>query len=330
VVVSNAIHYLGAADPRNGGWSCFDTTGLSTTSFAAFDNNLCDFPNASAGNGRWELSAGSLANWQAKGLDTHSIQADPQFISPSSPNYYLAVPAGSPAVNAGNLVYSSTMDISGQTRDALPDIGAYEYVVGGAVPPAAPTSLSATAVSSTSVTLTWTVSPGSVTGYRIYRGIVWVGSSATTSYSDTGLKPSTIYSYSVEAVGGNGLLSNQSGAASATTQAGSVAPTGTVTADPTPGLREAYAFPNPAKGVDLTIRAKLGLVDTVEITIFDASGRAVHSATMDGASATIVNGEYCYDYAWTGNKASGIYYAVIHGKAGGKTVKARAAFAVIR
>jgi chitodextrinase len=198
------------------------------------------------------------------------------------------------------------------------------------VPPAAPTNLSATAVSSTSVNLTWTASPGAVTSYRIYRGIVWVGSSATTSFPDTNLTPSTIYSYSVEAVGGNGLLSNQSVAASATTQAGSVAPTGTGTADPTPGLREAYAFPNPAKGVDPVIRAKLGLVDAVEITIFDAAGRAVHSATVDGGSATIVNGEYCYDYAWTGNKASGIYYAVIHGKAGGKVFKARAAFAVVR
>jgi hypothetical protein len=51
---------------------------------------------------------------------------------------------------------------------------------------------------------------------------------------------------------------------------------------------------------------------------------------VDGGSATIVNGEYCYDYAWTGNKASGIYYAVINGKAGGKTFKARAAFAVVK
>jgi hypothetical protein len=328
VVVSNAIHYLGVG---SGGWSCFDTTGLSTTSFAVFDNNLCDFPNASAGNGRWELSAGSLANWQAKGLDKHSLQADPQFISPGTPNLFLAVPSGSPAVNSGDLVYSSTMDITGQPRDASPDIGAYEFISGVGVPPAAPMNLSATAASSTTINLTWTAPAGPVTGYRIYRGIVLEGSSLTTSFSDTDLTPSTPYSYSVRAVDG-GLLSDASNAASATTPLGAgPGPSGNNgAADPTPGLREAFAFPNPAKGVDPVIRAKLGLVDEVEITIFDAAGRAVHSATMDGASATVVNGDYCYDYAWTGNKASGIYYAVIHGKAGGKTIKARAAFAVVK
>ena len=72
------------------------------------------------------------------------------------------------------------------------------------------------------------------------------------------------------------------------------------------------------------------MVDKVEITIFDAAGRAVHSAAVDGALATVVDGEYAYDYRWTGKKASGTYYAVIHGMKGGRVVRARARFAVAR
>jgi hypothetical protein len=109
-----------------------------------------------------------------------------------------------------------------------------------------------------------------------------------------------------------------------------VFPSSAASADPTAGLRDVYVFPNPAVGKDPVIRAKLGLVDRVEITIYDSSGQVVHSAALDGAVATVVNGEYCYDYVWTGKKASGIYYAVIHGKKGGEVVRARVKFAVVR
>jgi hypothetical protein len=95
-------------------------------------------------------------------------------------------------------------------------------------------------------------------------------------------------------------------------------------------LRDVYVFPNPAVGQDPVIRAKLGLVDRVEITIFDASGQVVHSAALDGAAATVVNGEYCYDYVWKGKKASGAYYAVVHGKKGNDIIRGRVKFIVVK
>ena len=101
-------------------------------------------------------------------------------------------------------------------------------------------------------------------------------------------------------------------------------------ADPATGLRDVYVFPNPAVGQDPVIRAKLGLVDRVEITIFDASGQVVHSAALDGAAATVVNGEYCYDYVWKGKKASGAYYAVVHGKKGNDIIRGRVKFIVVK
>ncbi len=87
--------------------------------------------------------------------------------------------------------------------------------------PTVPTNLIATAVSSSQINLAWTASTDNVavTGYKIYRGEVQVGTSATNSYSDTGLSPSTTYSYTVSAYDAAGNNSAQSVAANATTQA---------------------------------------------------------------------------------------------------------------
>lgn len=68
-------------------------------------------------------------------------------------------------------------------------------------PPAAPTGLVATAVSTTRIDLTWNASSDNVgvAGYRVYRNGEMVATAATTSYSDTGLTPATAYTYAVSA-----------------------------------------------------------------------------------------------------------------------------------
>lgn len=87
--------------------------------------------------------------------------------------------------------------------------------------PSKPAGLTATAVSSSQINLSWTASTDDVgvTGYRIYRGGTQVGISTATSYSDSGLAASTAYSYTVAAYDAAGNLSDQSSAASATTLA---------------------------------------------------------------------------------------------------------------
>jgi hypothetical protein len=87
--------------------------------------------------------------------------------------------------------------------------------------PTIPASLSATAVSSSQINLSWTASTDNVgvTGYRIYRGGTQIGTSGTNSYQNTGLSPSTSYSYTVAAYDAAGNVSGQSSSASATTQA---------------------------------------------------------------------------------------------------------------
>ncbi len=88
-------------------------------------------------------------------------------------------------------------------------------------PPTVPTNLKATAASSTAINLTWTASTDNVgvTGYNIYRAGTKVGSAAGASYQDTGLAPSTAYTYTVAAYDAAGNVSGQSSSVSATTSA---------------------------------------------------------------------------------------------------------------
>src|SRR5205809_184314 len=105
-------------------------------------------------------------------------------------------------------------------------------------PPSVPTGLTATAVSSSQINLAWTASTDNVgvTGYRVYRGGTQIATTSTTSFTNTGLSPSTTYSYTVAAFDAAGNLSAQSSAASATTQAApdTTPPTVSITA-PTSG-----------------------------------------------------------------------------------------------
>lgn len=89
-------------------------------------------------------------------------------------------------------------------------------------PPAAPTNLAVTGVTSSTVSLSWTASTGA-SGYVVLRNGTKVGTATGTTYTDTGLTASTAYSYTVEAQNGSGT-SAASTAVSATTGPPGVAP----------------------------------------------------------------------------------------------------------
>jgi len=88
-------------------------------------------------------------------------------------------------------------------------------------PPSVPTGLTASAVSSSQINLSWTASSDNVgvSGYRVYRNGTQIATTSATSYASTGLSPSTTYSYAVAAFDAAGNLSARSGTASATTPA---------------------------------------------------------------------------------------------------------------
>jgi len=89
------------------------------------------------------------------------------------------------------------------------------------VPPSVPTSLAGTALSSTQVKLTWVASTDNirVAGYRIYRNGAKVADYGLTTYTDSGLSPSTVYTYTVAAIDSSGNISKPSAPALVLTKA---------------------------------------------------------------------------------------------------------------
>lgn len=94
--------------------------------------------------------------------------------------------------------------------------------------PSAPSGLSATAVSPTTINLSWTAAADNVgvTSYKVFRdnSAAPMATVIGTTFSDTGLAPSTTHSYKVIASDAAGNLSPASNTASATTPADTAAP----------------------------------------------------------------------------------------------------------
>ncbi|CAM3027325.1 secretion protein [Chryseobacterium flavum] len=93
------------------------------------------------------------------------------------------------------------------------------------VAPTAPT-LAASGTTSTTTNLSWSGATDNVgvTGYDVYQGASLIGSTASTTYTVTGLTPATTYSFSVKAKDAAGNASVSSNTVSVTTLSG-----GTVT-----------------------------------------------------------------------------------------------------
>jgi hypothetical protein len=145
----------------------------------------------------------------------------------------VAVSGGSAALSVSSLtagahsitaIYSGDANYTGSTSSAL------AQTVTAALP-GAPTTLTATATSSSQINLAWTASPTGGVTYNVYSSTTSgftpaagnrIATAVTaTSYSHTGLAPSTVHYYKVTAQnsGGESGSSNQ---ASATTQAAGV------------------------------------------------------------------------------------------------------------
>ncbi|MFI1566763.1 cellulose binding domain-containing protein [Streptomyces sp. NPDC020490] len=123
----------------------------------------------------------------------------------------------------GNLVqdgrtYTFAMPGSCSSGCTRPYTGV-SYTTGGSGSgsPEAPANLTVTGTTSSSVSLSWSASSGAA-GYYVYRDGQQVGSTAGTSFTDSGLSASTSYTYTVKAHDSSGGTSAASGSVSATTQ----------------------------------------------------------------------------------------------------------------
>ena len=77
-------------------------------------------------------------------------------------------------------------------------------------PPSVPTGLTATSVSSSQVSLSWTDADSTVAGYQIYRDGNVINTTTATSYTDNTVSAGTTYTYTVAAYNAAGVPSAQS------------------------------------------------------------------------------------------------------------------------
>ncbi|HXS99087.1 MAG TPA: IPT/TIG domain-containing protein [Elusimicrobiota bacterium] len=90
------------------------------------------------------------------------------------------------------------------------------------------------------------------------------------------------------------------------------------------GLRAFYVFPNPARGTKLaTFRVQPGLADSVEVRVYDVTGRKVHSSANFTSSllddGNGLGAQDTYDHVWDlSGVGSGVFTYVITAKKGGQ------------
>jgi len=104
--------------------------------------------------------------------------------------------------------------------------GGLTPTVPDATPPTTPTGLTASAVSSSHISLRWSPSTDNiaVTGYRVYQnGLLLAATGNVTTYDVTGLAAFTTYTYRIDAIDAEGNASGKSAPASASTLSSSTA-----------------------------------------------------------------------------------------------------------
>jgi uncharacterized protein YxeA len=143
------------------------------------------------------------------------------------------------SANNGTKSYTArAFDAAGNNRTSTAVTVTVNIPTPDTTPPTAPTGLAASNLTSTSVTICWTVSTDDrgVTQYEIYRGTTLVGTTTTTCFTVTGLTANTAYSFTIRARDAAGNTSASSAALSITTPPAQTADV-TLTVDTASGRR---------------------------------------------------------------------------------------------
>jgi chitodextrinase len=124
---------------------------------------------------------------------------------------------------SSSTVYTYTISAYDAAGNASPQSGPVSVTTlsttADTTTPSTPSDLKASVVSSTQINLSWTASTDNVgvAGYKIYRNGTQIATTTGTSYANTGLFPSTTYTYTVSAYDAAGNNSSQSSSVSVRT-----------------------------------------------------------------------------------------------------------------
>ncbi|RKS71325.1 concanavalin A-like lectin/glucanase superfamily protein [Motilibacter peucedani] len=176
--------------------------------------------------------------------------------------------------------------------------------------PSVPTGLHTTAVAKDHVDLAWTASTDNVgvTGYEVLRDSTVLATVTGTSWSDTGVTPSTAYTYTVRALDAAGNRSTASGSVTVTTPAA----TTTLFNDPwtgADGAPWASAWTTSSSSGSVTTQGGAGV-----LAPNDASG-AYARAQLTGVSAK-ADTDTVFSYKWSATGASQYVDIYVRGTGG--------------
>jgi chitodextrinase len=196
--------------------------------------------------------------------------------------------AGTTFSDAG-LTASAGYSYRVRATDAAGNLSGYSNVASATTqspdtqPPTTPANLTTTALSGSQISLSWTASTDNVgvTGYLIERcqgvgctNFARLFTITGTSYVDTGLIPSTSYTYQVKATDAAGNFSPYSNTATTTTLA-------TVS-----GLVAAYSF-DEGTGTTVTDRSGNGNTGTLSNTSWTNAGKYGNALVFNGTSSRV-------------------------------------------
>ncbi|HXT33893.1 MAG TPA: carbohydrate-binding protein, partial [Vicinamibacterales bacterium] len=237
--------------PNTGGWSSFQWVGKKTVNLAAgehvlrivADQQYFDLdsirvsasaapdnipPSTPSGLVVSALGAGSVTlSWNPAtdnvGVTGYRVYRDGALVaSPTAPTAQIGALLASTA-------YSFTVaavDAAGNASAPSAPLAVTTAAPADTTPPSTPTGLAASAVGTTSFTLSWSPATDNVgvAGYRVYRGATLIASPAGTSVGVSGLSASTTYAFTVAAFDAAGNTSPQSAPLSLTTMAAAPPP----------------------------------------------------------------------------------------------------------
>lgn len=222
------------------------------------------------------------------GLGLTDIQAQTMYVKESNGTQtaYSLNSVRKMTFSGGNATVQKTDNSTGvYAISGLRHLSFKNFTIADVQAPTAPSSLTTSGVTTTSVSLSWNASTDNVgvTYYLIYKDGVKIDSVTTASYIVSELSASTTYSFTVKARDAANNISASSNAISITTSS--------TTGISEPIIQFSYSnlitYPNPVTdvlNVDLT-----GVTGEGTISILTLEGKAIQTQTTNGNSLITLN-----------------------------------------